>query len=185
MKKMLALLLAAMLCVGLVACGGGEPAQEQQMVADAVKELIQSETFADWQSLYKEFSGEESGTPEVTNVTHYQIDDFEGKEMDCYLVNISAGIAYWHDEAAEMGAMEENLYLYIDGDSNDTIDHITTDAVNFDGDFSTDEGKAKYLLWQYWNFQNGMADGDFINQSETVTELSKGDLKMINKLLAE
>ena len=56
MKKWIALLLAAVLCLSLAACGGNKPDEaadgegsgltaEQQLIVDAVKTEVQSERF--------------------------------------------------------------------------------------------------------------------------------------------
>lgn len=185
MKKMIALLLAAVVCVGLAACGGSEPTQEQLMIADAVNEVIGSEQFAQWQELYMQFEGRNPEEPAVANVTHYHIDDFEGEEMDCYLVDIAAGVAYWYDEAAEMGTKEENVYVFIDSDTGASFDNISAETAAFEGDISTEMGRMEYMLWMYQNIRTGSSEGNYINDSETVTEMSSADLKMISSLLAE
>ena len=104
MKKWLALLLAVVMVFSLSACGekgtestpaaeGSALTAEQQMIVDAVSAQIQSENFAQWQELAEQFKGSAPKAPEVTSVLHYEIGDFEGEKMECYLVNISADIA--------------------------------------------------------------------------------------------
>ena len=148
MKKWLALLLAAVMVFSLCACGekgtestpaAGESAltAEQQMIVDAVSAQIRSETFAQWQELAEQFKGSAPKAAEVTSVLHYEIEDFEGEKMDCYLVNISADIAWWDNEAAQQGTLEERYQLYVSSDGKTVMDSVSTDAGNFNGDTST------------------------------------------------
>ena len=192
MKKTLALLLALVMVLSLCACGQKEsennaPAKEenkltaeQQIVVDAVKAQIHSDTFDAWQSLAKNFKGSEPKTPEVTAVYHYSIDDFEGEKMECYLVNISADIGYWDNEEAQQGSLVESYQIFVSVDGKNVIDSISVDAGNFNGDTSTTEGRATYLLWMFGNMMNGLYDGNFANDSEKVTIWADADLKVVN-----
>ncbi len=186
MKKAICMLLVLCLCVGLCACGGTKstdgPTAEQQFIAERVNEKLSEINFSNWQKLYKEFTGNMPREAEVTNVTHYQIDDFDGAAMDCYLVKVSADIAYWADEASRQGAIENSICLFVDGTTDMVCDNITTDAMNIRHDTMTAHGRATYLVWIYANAQNGDFTGSYINDSETLTELSKEDLNIINEL---
>lgn len=198
MKKLLALLLVSIMAISLVACGGkGETTptegtnatevtkltEEQQLIIDTVNAKLSTEEVSNWQNQYKEFTGNEATAPKVTNVTHYQIPDFEGVEMDCYLVTITSNFGYWVNEEAEQGATVDNLYLFVDGNTKATIDNITTDASNVEHDTTTEEGRATYLLWIYDSINSGHYDGAYLNDSETVTVLTDADLEIINNNL--
>ena len=183
MKKLLALFLVSIMAFSLVACGGATITEEQQLIIDTVNAKLSTEEVANWQSQYKEFTGNEATAPKVTNVTHYQIPDFDGVEMDCYLVTITSNFGYWVNEEAEQGATVDNLYLFVDGNTKATIDNITTDASNVEHDTTTEEGRATYLLWIYDNISRGNYDGNYMNDSETVTELTEADLEVINNNL--
>lgn len=189
MKKWIALLLAAIMALSLCACGGkndngaanGEGSgltAEQQLIVDAVRTEVQSEKFAAWQALYKEDMGSDPKAPEVTTVLHYEIADFEGEKMDGYLVNISAGVRH--------GAPDGNTYtdsrygLFVSSDGKTVIDSITVDAPSFDGDTSTPEGRATYLLWIFGGIIDDSYHGNFLNDAETVTEWSADELAIIN-----
>ena len=191
MKKWLALLLAVVMVFSLSACGekgtestpaaeGSALTAEQQMIVDAVSAQIQSETFAQWQQLAEQFKGSAPKAPEVTAVTHYEIGDFEGEKMDCYLVNISADIAWWDNEEAQQGSLVERYQLYVSSDGKTVMDSVTTDAGNFNGDTSSPEGRATYLLWMFGNMMGGNYQGNFLNDSETITEWSADELAVIN-----
>lgn len=195
MKKILALLLAAIMCLSLVACGGnggnGEAdggdsslTAEQQLIVDAVKAEIQSEKFAEWQTLYKNEMGSDPKAPEVSAVMHYEIEDaefIEGEKIekiDCYLIDITADVC---NGASDGNTYTDSRYgLFVSSDGKMVIDSITVDALYFNGDTSTPEGRATYLLWIFGNMMNGTNEGSFLNDSETVTEWSADEVAIIN-----
>ncbi len=161
--------------------GGNKLTAEQQIVVDAVKAQLHSETFAAWQSLAKDFKGGEPKSPEVTAVYHYSVDDFEEEAVDCYLVNVSADVGYWDNEEAGQGSLAERYQIFISADGKTVLDSISTDAGNFNGDTSTSEGRATYLLWMFGNMMDGRYEGDFLHNQETVTIWSDADLKVVNE----
>ena len=192
MKKTLALFVAIVMVLSLCACGqkasennapvteDNKLTAEQQIVVDAVKSQIHSDTFAAWQSLAKNFKGSEPKTPEVTAVYHYSIDDFEGEKMECYLVNVSADIGYWHNEEAQQGSLVESYQIFVSADGKTVMDSISVDAGNFNGDTSTSEGRATYLLWMFGNMMDGSYEGYFCNDGETVTKWTADEIAVIN-----
>lgn len=192
MKKTLAFLAALVMVLSLCACGSGKGSEttaagteskftaEQQIVVDAVHTQLESDQFAQWQKLAKEFSGNDPKAPEVTSVVRYEIEDFDGSPMDCYLVNISADVAYWVNEAAQQGAMLDQFQLFISSDGKTVTDSITTDACNGTEDTTTDEGRAIYLLWIFGNRMSGDYEGSFLNDSETVTEWTADEIAVVN-----
>lgn len=158
---------------------------EQQLVADAVNATIQSEDFAAWQSLYKEFMGNDPKTPEITNVTHLQLGSFYGEKVDCYLINISADVVYWVNEEAEEGAVEEQFQIFVDTNTKAVYNSITADLANYNGDTSTAENRATYLLWVYNGIQLGNSNGFILNEMEITTELTEADIAAISLALTE
>ncbi|MCI6957250.1 MAG: hypothetical protein SPI15_10015 [Candidatus Faecousia sp.] len=192
MKKTLAFLAALVMVLSLCACGSGKGSEttaagteskltaEQQIVVDAVHAQLESDQFAQWQKLAKEFSGNNPKAPEVTSVVRYEIKDFDGSPMDCYLVSISADVAYWVNEAAQQGAMLDQFQLFISSDGKTVTDSITTDACNGTEDTTTDEGRAIYLLWIFGNRMSGDYEGSFLNDSETVTEWTADEIAVVN-----
>ena len=208
MKKILALTLALAMCLSLCACGGNsstesttaptaEPTTEpivtepplteaQMLVIDAVNAKINSEEFASWENLYMEFTGTKTTlTPQVTNVTHYEIEDFDGVKMDCYLVTIAANIAHWVNEEAEQGAIDGQMFVFVDANTATSFDSITTDASNAQHDTTTEQGRATYLMWLYGEAQTGSFSGPYLNNSESVTEMSEAEIDAINDALVK
>lgn len=191
MKRTLALLLALVMALSLWACGSKDnetPATEtessltaeQKIVVDAVHAQLESEKFAQWQELARNFTGNEPKVPEVTSVVHYEIKDFDGSPMNCYLVNISADVVHWIDEESEQGVVDSQFQLLISNDGKTVVDSITTDAGNGADDTTTDEGRAIYLLWIFGNMMSGNHEGNFVNDSETVTEWTADEIAVVN-----
>lgn len=156
------------------------------LVIDAVNAKINSEEFASWENLYMEFTGTKTAlAPQVTNVTHYEIKDFDGAKMDCYLVTVAANIAHWVNEEAEQGAIDGQLFIFVDANTATSFDSITTDASNVQHDTTTEQGRATYLLWMYTNIQDGSYSGSYLNDSEIVTEMSAAEVDAINDALTK
>ena len=204
MNRFFALMMALVLCLGLCACGSTtevtEPAAEvietesveeeslltevHMQVIDAIRSKIETEEFASWEQLYSEFTGTKINLdPQVINVTHYQIEDFSGEQVDCYLIAVAANIAHWVDEAAQQGAIDGQLLIYADANSTTVIDNISTNASNLQHDTSTPMGRATYLLWIYGEAQSGAFEGFYVNDSETVSEMTEEELDAINDFL--
>ncbi|MDD7771231.1 MAG: hypothetical protein PT958_00475 [Firmicutes bacterium] len=189
MKKWIALLLAAVLCLSLAACGGNKTdgaavsegsglTAEQQLIVNAVKTEVQSEKFAEWQTLYKNDMGSDPKAPEVSAVMHYEVEDFDGEKIDCYLIDITADVRH---SAPDGNTNTDSRYgLFVSSDGKTVIDSITVDAPSFNGDTSTLEGKATYLLWIFGGMMDGTHEGNFLNDSETVTEWSADEVAIIN-----
>lgn len=188
MKKSALLIIS---CILLILCACTQQQSEHiqqssgtQIIANAVKATLHSEDFESWQNLYRDFTSQEPAAPEIAAIMHYQIDDFEGEPVDCYLVDINADVAYWVNQEEARGATENHFQIFIDSNSGTTYDSMTLNSVNFDGDVSTDEGRANYLLWIL-----SQADGGyniiFLNENETLTMLTEDEVQQIKDLISE
>jgi len=154
--------------------------EEQQRIADAVSGILRSEEFALWQQNYKEMHGKPRAA-EVSGAVRYQIGDFEGEKMDCWLVSVSADVGIWMSDGGGMAL--SNFQIFVDAQTGAVYDLISADAGNFDGDVSDDEGKAVYLLWNYMNDVNDPFEGPYLNSSEIITELPEADIDAVNDYL--
>lgn len=146
---------------------------EQKLVADAVKDILASEKFAQWQADYANSTGKDPAAPEVSAVLHYQIGDFE-----CYLVNVSADVRYADPSGRKTNASRFGIFIGEDGE--EITDSITADADNFDDDVSTHEGRVRYLLWAFANRLSGESKGNYLNDVEVRTEWSDEAIARIN-----
>lgn len=207
MRKIVMLMLVFAMCLSLCACGGNsatesttapaaevvvtetvvtEPAftEAQLLVINAVNEKINSEEFASWENLYMDFTGTKiTMEPQVTKAIRYEIEDFDGVKMDCYLVAVGANLAYWVNEEAEQGAIDGQLYLFVDANTAATFDSITTNALNIQHDTATEQGRATYLMWIFANIEDGAYTGSFLNENEIVTEMTGEEIDAINGAL--
>ena len=167
MKKLLALLLAAILALTLCACKQTAPAAPAatvdavEVIAHAVENFLASETFQNTGATARQ----------VTRVTRYQVKDFEQAPMDGFLINL----------ATDNG----NVQLYLDSATLAAYDSISTNAA--DGidlsTITTDEDRATYLLWMYGNLVNGNYDGALLNDLETRTDFTADQLAALNSAL--
>lgn len=151
--------------------------EEQQRIADAVSGILRSEEFALWQQNYKEMHGKPRAA-EVSGAVRYQIGDFEGEKMDCWLVSVSADAGIWMQDGGGMAL--SNFQIFVDAQTGAVHDSISADAGNFDGDVSDDEGRAVYLLWNYMNDVNDPFEGSYLNSSEIIAELPEADIDAVN-----
>lgn len=165
MKKLLALLLAAILALTLCACKQTAPAAPAatvdavEVIAHAVENFLVSDIFQNTGATARQ----------VTRVTRYQVKDFEQAPMDGFLINL----------ATDNG----NVQLYLDSATLAAYDSITTNAADGITDISTDQDRATYLLWMYGNLADGSYDGALLNDSETRTEYTADELAALNSSL--
>ena len=146
---------------------------EQKLVAEAVKDILASEKFAQWQADYAKSTGKDPAAPEVSAVLHYQIGDFE-----CYLVNVAADVRYADPSGRKTDASRFGIFIGEDGE--EITDSITADVDNFDDDVSTHEGRVRYLLWAFANRLSGESKGNYLNDVEVRTEWSDEAIARIN-----
>ena len=167
MKKLLALLLAAILALTLCACKQTAPTAPAatvdavEVIAHAVENFLASDTYQNTGATARQ----------VTRVTRYQVKDFEQMPMDGFLINL----------ATDNG----NVQLYLDSATLTAYDSITTNAA--DGidlsTITTDEDRATYLLWMYGNLADGSYDGALLNDRETRTDFTADQLAALNSTL--
>lgn len=156
----------------------------QQRIAEAVSAQIHSEEFAAWQASYGENSWRDPQPPEVTTVLHYCTADFEGEEMEGYLVDISADVCYTNPRGEVQRASHYELFVTSDG--TQVYDSITADTRNYRFSVSTFEGRAAYLLWILECMIDGYyhSDGYFVNDTELVSKWSAEELAILNSYIS-
>lgn len=156
---------------------------KQQRIADAVTAELHSEKFAAWQASYGENSWRDPQPPKVATVLHYFVPDFEGEEMECYLVDISADVCY--TDANGEAQRDSHYELFVSSDGTRVYDSITADIRNYRWDVSTFERRAAYLLWILESMIDGNYNGSgyFLNDTERVSKWSSGDLAILNSYL--
>ncbi len=160
--------------------GDAASSADQQLILNAVYAILDSEDFSNWQSLYQEFTGSAPRSAEIAKIVHFSIADFDGKAVDGYLISIAADVAWWHNEAAQEGITANHLNIFFDCNSYTLYDSITTNAGNAEMDTTTDNGRATYLLWMFGNILNGSYEGHYVNDTETVVELTAEEIALLN-----
>ena len=157
--------------------------KEAPVISNIVNKVLETETFASWQQLYTEFTGEEAKAPEVTHVMRYTLEDFDGAKVDCYLVDVSADVAFWVNQEAQQGAVDDSFQILMDTKTMKYYDNITMNAGNEQPDTATEEGRVKYLLGVYGSLRDDSFSGNLVNDMETITETPGEGLEEINTKL--
>ena len=156
----------------------------KQLIIDSLSTKINSEEFAAWEDLYMQFMGvKTTKAPRITNITHYEIEDFDGAKMDCYLITVDANLAHWINEEAEQGSVDNYLHIFVDANTATMFDSITTDALGCQHDTATEQGRATYLMWIHAGLQDGSYNGNYLSDTEIVTEMSEAEIDTINDAL--
>ncbi len=162
---------------------GAMSEEDKRLIQDTVKAILESEQYKDWQDLYKQFVGSKPRSGEISAITHYQIDDFDGVKVEGYLIHISADVGWWMNEAEKQGATSNGFCIFINSATGQSYDSISTNAGNEEMDTATDEGRAKYLLWIFGNILNEDYSGNYLNNTEVVTVLSEDVIDALNDAL--
>lgn len=155
---------------------------EHQLIADALTAVYSSDLVKQCQSDYKSMAGGIARDPEITDVIRYQIGDFEGEKMDCWLIYIAADIGM-----ADRNMVTNNFQVFVDITTGAYFDSLTVDAMGYAGGSLDDlQGKATYLLWGYGNAMNTPGGANsLLNSSEIITDMSHEDIDAINSYLEQ
>jgi uncharacterized protein YacL len=96
MKKLVALLLVAVMCFALVACGSKKPVQSEienfsektnvELTVEAVNALLASKEYAQKTAKYEDTFQQKVRTPKVTYVMEYHLDSFDGFALNLLLI---------------------------------------------------------------------------------------------------
>ena len=185
MKRMIALFLAAVLCLSLAACGdkvediqvNGEQVSATDFLITYLKEYISTEEFADRE---KQFA-EEFGTPEtpftVTRVIELKADGLGESDMSIHYLLVKADWRYCTDD----GISDDNILIIVNYDTGEVLDQFMADESWLEDTESLD----------YWNYTmlngalvgRGYSGGVIVTDSETRAELSKKDIAKINEAI--
>ena len=154
--------------------------EEHQRIADAVTAVLGSDLMAQCRKDYADMMGSTPREDDIADIIRYQIGDFEGEKMDCYLVNVHADIGM-----ADKNMLLNSFQIFVDAATGEYYDSLTVDAIGYmGGSLSSLKDKATYLLWGYGNMMSGNSGaGSLLNSSEIITELSADDVDAINNYL--
>lgn len=97
MKKIISLILAAIMSLNLVACGGDVKTvkasdEEKQEVITAAQKCFNSDEFKSAVELYESTFETEANTPEIINALTFKYDNYEGMAVDFIIFNVKADV---------------------------------------------------------------------------------------------
>ena len=187
-KKFISLFMAAVLCLGLVACGGNkiETVQatdsEKQTVINAAVKFFESDAFVNGAALHAELSGEAAEAPELLSAYTLKHDDVEGYSVDLVLCNVKAWITVEHN--GEYVAFDKVQFI-VDNKTGTVYDSVSCEDAknNFNGTISSEEDVMVMFLNSGVLLEGG--DDRLWSENETSTRFKGSDLKEINKAVLE
>lgn len=202
MKKLIALLLAAVLCLSLAACGeknntpadsavdGGKSSTPANLVVDGkeisvtdfliehLNEYIQSEGYLERKANFEAIFGNEENNFSVTRVIEVSADNIGPDKLSFHFLEIKADCLYMSDSSTVM----KTILLVVDYNSGKLYDEFTVDN-NWQNKGGVEQQTFELL-------HGGLALDDYdggplINDSETRTELAESEIAKINEAIQE
>ena len=186
MKKLVALLLVAVMCFALVACGSKKPVQSEienfsektnvELTVEAVNALLASKEYAQKTAKYEDTFQQKVRTPKVTYVMEYHLDSFDGFALNLLLINLEI------DYAVDDGAMDRTT-LVVDLENGKWCDEVRSDFAKWQNSF---DGVCKSVEDCYFIFlQNtfveaGNSGSVFLNENESYSVFSDEELATVN-----
>ncbi len=202
MKKLIALLLAAVMCLSLAACGeknnapadsavdGGKNSAPANLVVDGkeisvtdfliehLNEYIQNEGYLERKANFEAIFGNEENNFSVTRVIEVSADNIGPDKLSFHFLEIKADCLYMSDSSTVM----KTILLVVDYNSGKLYDEFTVDN-NWQNKGGVEQQTFELL-------HGGLALDDYdggplINDSETRTELAESEIAKINEAIQE
>lgn len=190
MKKIMAVVMSAVLCLCFAACGS-EPKiekaeasdSEKQVVIDAAVKFFTSDTYTNGAQLFKDLTTKEPSAPKFVAAYTLKCDDVEGFSVDYVLCNVKAEIA-WESNGSTVS--NDVILFIVDNKTGKVYDTISYDATLAEFDYIMDDEESVALcLLMSGILQEGSSNGYFWGESEQSTCFKGSDLKEIQKALDE
>lgn len=186
MKKILSLLLVAVMCLGFAACGGKkvdvtDASDEQlQAVIDAAQTYFNSKQFKEYVELFESTYGQDAKKPEIVVAFTFKYDDVMGQAYNLILFNIKADAAV--DADGEIFGYD-SIQVIIDNKTGTAYDSITyrEECLNFDGNIETYEDGIIGFLNSGVLYEG--SDDYLYSEMEISTRFTKDNIKEINNTL--
>ena len=149
--------------------------EQQQMVVNATKQFLASDSYKEVVDAYEKIMGSEATEPKVMQAIDYQLDDFNGYNVDVMLIKLQANVLFGDSSWNE-------VQILVDKESGDVCDRISVDewVKTFDGTCDSEEDVNPMLIMCYCFFEN---NGRVWTEMETLMELTEADLDVINNNL--
>ncbi len=190
MKKLIALLLAAIMCLSLAACGSkkgentvedieinGKTVSITDFLIEHLREYTSTEEFADREKRYADTYGTPDKPFTVTRAIELKVDGKAIGSISIHYLLVKADWWYTIDD----GFTDNNILIVVNYDTGEVLDTFMADESWLEDTDSTD----------YWNYMmlngvlcgSGYDGGVIVVDSETRTELSEGEITKINEAI--
>ena len=185
MKKIVALLLALMMCLCFTACGdkvedievNGESVAVTDFLAEHLGTYVISEGFTARQKAFEDATEQAANGFTVTRVIEIVADDLGENQISVHFLAVKADC----DWALDENNLFSNTLLLVDYETGEVYDEFSADEswLEMNG---TKEQQIYYMLHGAL-VGEGYDGGTIIVDSETRTELSEKDIATINASL--
>ena len=185
MKKLIALLLAVVLCLGLFGCGkkvdnievDGQSVTAVDFLVEHLGAYIKSEEFLAREQMFEDSIGAEAKPFTVTRVIEVSAKDLGEKQIAVHFLAVKADC----DWAKGEGELFSDILLVVDYETGKVYDEFTIDPTWADQN-GTKEQQIFYML-NGPLVGAGYEGGTIIVDSEERVELSDKDISAINTVL--
>ena len=186
MKKVFVLLLVAVMCLSLVACGGDEVSEIEvdgkkvsvtDFLIEHLSEYMSTEEFANREKRFVEFFEGAPAVPfTVTRVVELVEEDMGSNHMSVHYLLVKADWGW---------AIEDNGYtnilLIVNYDTGEVLDEFMVDESALNNPESVEY--MNYILLHGALVGDGYDGGIILTETEKRTELSEKDISAINEAL--
>ena len=190
MKKLIALLLAAVLCLSLAACSSkkdesavenieinGEKVSITDFLIERLKEYTSTEEFADREKRFADTFGAPDKPFTVTRAIELKVDGLGESNLSIHYLLVKADWQYATDDDFS----DDNILIVVNYDTGEVLDQFMGDESWLEDTESVD----------YWNYTmlhsalhgSGYDGGVIVTDSETRTELSESEIARINEAI--
>ena len=190
MKKLIALLLAAIMCLSLAACGSkedesavesieinGEKVSITDFLIERLKEYTSTEEFADREKRFADTFGAPDKPFTVTRAIELKADGLGESNLSIHYLLVKADWQYATDDDFS----DNNILIVVNYDTGEVLDQFMAEESWLEDSESTD----------YWNYMmlngplvgSGYDGGAIVTDSETRTELPESEIARINEAI--
>lgn len=190
MKKLIALLLAAVLCLSLAACGSkkdesavenieinGEKVSITDFLIERLKEYTSTEEFADREKRFADTFGAPDKPFAVTRAIELKADGLGKSNLSIHYLLVKADWQYATDDDFS----DNNILIVVNYDTGEVLDQFMAEESWLEDSESAD----------YWNYimlngplvGSGYDGGAIVTDSETRTELPESEIAKINEAI--
>lgn len=190
MKKLIALLLAAVLCLSLAACGSkkdesavenieinGEKVPITDFLIERLKEYTSTEEFADREKRFADTFGAPDKPFTVARAIELKADGLGKSNLSIHYLLVKADWQYATDDDFS----DNNILIVVNYDTGEVLDQFMAEESWLEDSESTD----------YWNYMmlngplvgSGYDGGAIVTDSETRTELPESEIARINEAI--